>query len=87
MQKQRTITFAKLWKNRMLYVMLLPVIAYLIIFCYIPMGGIVIGFERFVASDGVFGSEWVGFDNFRILFSSAKFMPVIRNTILISVAR
>lgn len=87
MQKQRSNTFAKLWKNRMMYLMLLPVIAYLIIFCYIPMVGIVIGFEDFIPKLGMFQSQWVGLQNFKILFGGVKFPAVVKNTIVLSVLR
>ncbi len=66
--------------NWVLYLIFLPVFLYLLIFNYIPMGGIAIAFENFKVTKGVFGSEWVGFQNFIELFTGETFLKVIRNT-------
>ena len=62
-----------LYMNRYLYLMLLPVVLNFIIFHYIPMGGILMAFENYNPFKGIFGSEWVGFDNFKKLFGSYYF--------------
>jgi len=67
--------------------MMIPVIAFFIIFKYIPMMGLVIAFKDYVMSDGIFGSKWVGGENFVRLFSSEDFPRAIRNTLTISVLR
>ena len=46
-------------KNWLLYVMLLPVLIYLIIFCYAPMYGVIIAFKNFKPRLGILGSSWV----------------------------
>ena len=46
-------------KNWLLYVMLLPVLIYLIIFCYAPMYGVIIAFKNFKPRLGILGSDWV----------------------------
>lgn len=78
----------RLWKsilvNWQLYLFVLPLVAYLIIFRYLPMYGIVIAFKDFRPSQGILGSEWVGFDNFIRFFNSYYFVTVIRNTIMIT---
>ena len=53
-------------KNWLLYVMLLPVLIYLIIFCYAPMYGVIIAFKNFKPRLGIFHSEFVGLDKFRV---------------------
>jgi len=67
--------------------MALPVLAYFIIFHYVPMVGLVIAFKDYVMSDGIFGSAWVGWDNFARLFGSVDFPRAIRNTLTISILR
>ena len=76
-------------KHKMLYFMLLPALAFIVIFSYAPMFGIIVAFQDFILTDGVFGSEMVGFKVFReILFSpaSASYLA-FRNTIYISLIR
>ena len=70
--------------NKALYLMLLPIVAYFVIFNYIPMAGIVMAFERFVPTKGVLFSPWIGFKNFTDFFSSYYFFRLIRNTFLLS---
>lgn len=74
-------------KHKGLFLMFVPVLLYYIIFCYIPMGGIVIAFKDFNLIKGIWGSEWVGFDNFRELFTTPSFYEILRNTLWISLLR
>lgn len=71
-------------RNKWLYAMIIPVLAYYIIFCYLPMGGIVIAFKNYKPAFGIWNSDWVGFKHFLSFFNSAFFNRVIRNTLLIS---
>lgn len=71
-------------KNWQLYLMLLPTLIYFIIFHYVPMYGLQIAFKRFIAADGIWGSEWVGFDHFIRFFQSYSFWALIKNTLLLS---
>ncbi|GGI46397.1 sugar ABC transporter permease [Paenibacillus marchantiophytorum] len=64
-----------------LYALLLPVIVYFIIFHYIPMYGVQIAFKEFIASKGINGSPWVGFQHFERFFDGFYFWRVIRNTL------
>jgi len=65
--------------------MLLPVLLYYVVFHYLPMYGAVIAFQDFNPVKGVFGSRWVGLENFRDFFSSVYFGRLIFNTVAISV--
>lgn len=76
----------KVKKNRILLLMLLPAIAYVIVFSYIPMGGIIVAFKRFSFSKGFLRSPWCGLENFRFLFISNKLWPLMRNTLLYNAA-
>ena len=71
--------------NWAVYVMAIPVVAYFFIFYYVPMGGIVMAFQNFKIKKGIFGSEWIWFENFQTFFSSIYFWRLIRNTLLISI--
>ncbi len=72
----------KLFRYKTMLLMLLPSAALVLIFSYLPIGGLVMAFKRFNYSDGIFGSPWVGLDNFRFFFASGKALSVTRNTAL-----
>ena len=72
-------------RNKHIYLMLLPVVLYYLVFHYGPMYGAVIAFEDFNPVRGVFGSPWVGFQNFQDFFSSVFFGRLMFNTVAISV--
>lgn len=67
-------------ENWMLYILFIPVAAYFLIFHYIPMSGIGMAFQDYKVTRGLFGSEWVGFENFITLFRDDAFGRVLRNT-------
>ena len=71
-------------KHRYIYLMLIPVLAYYVIFKYIPMYGVQIAFKDFRPGLGIAGSTWVGLKHFEDFFTSVYFLRVFRNTILIS---
>lgn len=68
-----------------LYIMALPIVLYYVLFRYIPMVGTVMAFQKFNIAKGIFGSPWIGFDNFITFFNSYYFVRLLRNTFLISV--
>lgn len=75
----------KEWRLRKyLYLMSLPLLAFLIIFRYYPMYGVIIAFKRFQPRKGIIRSAWVGFEHFRSFFSSYYFIRILRNTIMLS---
>ena len=77
--------FAKdLKAHRYLYLMILPVVAYYLIFCYAPMYGIIIAFKDFAPMKGIMGSSWVGFLYFKQFFTSIYAFRTITNTLLLS---
>lgn len=72
-------------KNYSLYLLILPVIAFYIIFCYKPMYGALIAFKDYQPSLGVFGSEWVGLYHFKRFFDNPDFFRIVKNTLTISI--
>lgn len=83
--KTRTRTILKPYlRNWELYVLISPVLAYFIIFEYIPMYGVQIAFKNFVATKGIWGSSWVGMRHFERFFDSYFFWRLITNTLGVS---
>lgn len=70
----------ELKRNRILYLMMLPMCVMAIIFCYVPMTGIILAFKNYNYAAGIFGSEWVGLKNFEFLFKSGNIGSIIFNT-------
>lgn len=67
-----------------LYVMFLPAVALLILFCYVPMYGLVLAFKDYSPLKGVMGSDFVGLQHFRTIFLDPYFAKVLGNTLKIS---
>lgn len=72
-------------KNWVLYLLFLPVLIWLILFHYAPMPGIFMAFENYSISKGLFGSKFVGLQNFVDLFTGAEFPLAFRNTCAMAV--
>ena len=76
---------ARDWKrNKTVYYLALVGVAYYVIFHYMPMGGILMAFQKYKPLKGILGSEWVGLKYFREFFKSAYAWRIIKNTILIN---
>lgn len=71
-------------KNWGLYLLLLPSAILLLLFAYKPMYGVIIAFKNYKPIDGIWGSQWVGFENFTRFFNSFQFVTIIKNTVIIS---
>jgi putative aldouronate transport system permease protein len=71
--------------NKAVYILGLISLSWYFIFCYAPIGGILIAFKNFKPVLGILKSEWVGLRYFRQLFSSYYFFRLLRNTLLINV--
>ena len=72
-------------KNMVLYLMIVPVLAYFIIFKYWPMYGVTIAFKDFRVKAGILGSDWVGLKHFIRFLSSYNFRQLLQNTLTLSV--
>src|SRR5690606_22938126 len=73
-------------KHWQLYVMLVLPVAFIVIFHYLPMYGLQLAFKDFSFSKGLWGSPWVGLENFRNFYHSYQFEEIIRNTFVISLS-
>ncbi len=74
--------FEKTWQ---LWIMLLPAMIYIFIFCYVPMYGVQLAFREYNFAKGFLGGEWVGFKYFKQYFESNMFWPTLKNTFIIAV--
>ncbi|MBP1988731.1 ABC transporter permease [Paenibacillus eucommiae] len=75
------IRFAKEWP---LHLLLIPGVIIAIIFSYIPMAGVLIAFERYIPTRGIFGSPWVGWDNFKYMIENPDMKRIMFNTLYIA---
>ena len=90
MAKNKTNTKIKtplkkiLKRDKYLLMMVAPCVLYFLIFHYLPMVWNVVAFQDYSIRKGIFGSEWIGLDNFIRFFKSPYAIRVIRNTFLLS---
>lgn len=86
MKKERfgTIVAKDFRRNKIIYLMLLPVVLYYLVFHYGPMYGVQIAFKEFSPRLGIWGSDWVGIKYFKQFFESQYFLPIIKNTLILS---
>ncbi len=75
---------SKLKREIPLHLMLIPGVVLLLIYSYFPMAGIAFAFQKFIPIQGLFGSKWVGFDNFRYVLQMPDFWQVLKNTFYIA---
>jgi putative aldouronate transport system permease protein len=73
-------------RNKALYLMLLPVLAFYIIFMYSPMYGAIIAFKDYSPMKGVLDSPWIGFKNFTDFIGDPYFVRIVSNTLILSVS-
>ena len=72
-------------KYKFIYLMIIPVLLYYVIFCYIPMYGSLMAFQNYNLTKGVFGSEWAGFKHFINYFNGPYFARTLRNTLVLNI--
>jgi len=73
--------FKKVAENKVLLLMIMPATLYFFVFSYIPMPGLILAFQRFTLTDGLFTNPWVGFSNFHFFFASGDAFRVTMNTL------
>lgn len=75
----------RLYRDRYLYLLVLPVITLFVLFRLIPLNGEIIAFKNYRLTEGIWGSAWAGLDQFERLFQSKDFYNVLKNTFLLNV--
>ena len=74
---------SRIMRDKYLIMMIIPAIVFYIVFCYVPMYGVLMAFQKFNPKAGIFGSNFVGFANFVKVFDDEKFWLSFRNTLII----
>lgn len=82
--KKKTLA-TRIWQQKELILIALPFVIYIIVFNYTPLVGWLMAFQRYRPALGLFEQEWVGLENFKMLFSDSAFIRVIRNTVSMSI--
>jgi len=85
MAKKKTF-LQQVARNRTLLLMVAVPLVYIIVFAYLPMGGVVLAFKDYKYRRGILGSPWIGLKNFNYFFISGSAARVIRNTLLYNLA-
>ena len=85
MKKLKSMTRRFKGEDIPLYIMALPGVALLILFSYLPMGGLVLAFKKYNVQKGIFGSPFNGLDNFKFLFATSDAFIITRNTVLYNI--
>ena len=85
-QAKKKLKIKKYWQY---YLLFIPCAIFLILFSYIPMGGIVLAFKDYYPKLGIYGSPWIDplFKHFIKLFEDAYFWTVLKNTVVLSLLR
>ncbi|MEK8132837.1 ABC transporter permease subunit [Paenibacillus filicis] len=78
--------WAELSRNRIMFLMIAPAILFFIVFSYMPMIGIYLAFTKFSFDGGIFGSPFIGMENFKFLYQSGTLWNLTKNTVLFNVA-
>ena len=71
-------------KNWVLYLMMVPALTYFLVYCYLPMFGLVIAFQDYRVGDAFLGGKFVGFKHFTDFFQSYYFGRLMKNTVFLS---
>lgn len=83
--EKRKILKHRLKTHWQLYLLLIPMVVYLFFFEYIPLYGVQMAFRNFKPYLGIWGSEWIGLENFKRFFTSNMFSTIVPNTLILSV--
>ncbi|CAM3390894.1 MULTISPECIES: ABC transporter permease [Saccharibacillus] len=78
---------SEVWKYRMTYTLLIPGLIWLILFAYLPMGGLSLAFKDYRANDGIWGSAWIGFENFKYVFRDPAFADAVWRTLYVNIIK
>ena len=84
---KRKALWLRIKMSRQVYLLLLPVLVWLIIYSYVPIYGIILAWKDYSASKGIWGSKWVGWEHFEFMFADPAYLNALRNTLTISVIK
>lgn len=78
------IIWGRMKKNKEIYLMLAVVMAFFILFCYVPMYGVIIAWKNYLPKKGILGSKFVGWKWFEMFFTRPEMFRALKNTLIIS---
>ena len=81
-KRNRQLMWRQIRNDKLLYLMLFPVILWYLIFCYLPMGGLSLAFKTFRYDTGIWFSPWNGIGHFKEMFSDDLFWRALKNTLV-----
>ena len=84
-RRRRAKIMNRLKNDWLLYLLLVPVLAWYLIFCYAPMGGLVLAFKDYSFKLGIWDSPWIGMGNFTKMFSDRYFLRGLKNTLVFGI--
>jgi len=76
----------KLWQDRYIYLLLLPMVIWLLLFHYVPTSGIILAFKKYKIGS-LWSGDWIGFKNFERLFATPQALESIKITVILSIQR
>ncbi len=83
--KTKKNIFEQMKKQKTLIIMSIPFVIWVAVFCYAPLIGWVMAFQKYKPAKGIFDQTWCGFDQFKILFKDPSFLNVLRNTLCMAI--
>ena len=84
--KQKSL-WQEIWKNKAIYLIMLPGIIWFIVFSYGPMSGLQLAFKTYSMKQGIWGSPWCGLENFQYVFRDPSFLKSVGTTLWINAGR
>lgn len=87
MKSKTAVKRRQVRSQTMYHVMMIPGMIFVIIFCYVPMFGIVMAFQNYVPAKGILGSRFVGLEHFRRMFSLPDIGQIVTNTMAIAIGK
>ncbi len=87
MKKILAVRKRQIRSQRMYHLMMIPGMIFVLIFCYVPMFGIVMAFQDYVPAKGILGSEFVGLKHFKYMFSLPDIGQIVTNTMVIAIGK
>ena len=84
--KQKSL-WQEIWKNKAIYLIMLPGIIWFIVFSYGPMSGLQLAFKTYSMKQGIWGSPWCGLENFQYVFRDPAFLKSVGTTLWINAGR
>ncbi len=83
--KTKKNIFEQMKKQKTLIIMSIPFVIWVAVFCYAPLIGWLMAFQKYKPAKGIFDQTWCGFDQFKILFKDPSFLNVLRNTLCMAI--